>query len=76
MNISLTDDLRAFVEQQVAERSFTSTSEYVRALLRRERDLTSLRERVLSGADGPRSPMDDTYFAALRTSVWDAGAKS
>jgi len=69
MNISLTDDLRDFVEQQVSEHSYTSTSEYVRALLRRERDIASLRAMMMAGASGPRSPMDDAYFSSLRTLV-------
>ena len=69
MNISLTDDLKTFVDQQVVTGSFTSTSEYVRALLRREKAICSLRETVLAGSHGPYTPMDDAYFAALRAEV-------
>jgi hypothetical protein len=35
MNISLPDDLRDFVEQQVREKSYSSSSEYLRELIRR-----------------------------------------
>ena len=34
MNISLPDDLKAFIEQQVASGGYGSVSEYVRELLR------------------------------------------
>jgi len=34
MNISLPDELRDFVNEQVAESSYTSTSEYLRQLIR------------------------------------------
>ena len=69
MNISLTDDLKAFVDQQVQTGSFASVSEYVRAILRREKAIAALRETVLIGATGPRTPMDDDYFAELRTTI-------
>jgi len=54
------------VDEQVAQRSYASTSEYVRALLRRERDIATLREAVLAGAPGPHVPMDDAYVTQLR----------
>ena len=66
MNISLTNDLKTFVDQQVLDGCFASTSEYVRAVLRREKAAASLRETVLVGAAGPRTPLDDAYFTALR----------
>lgn len=67
MNISLPDDLRDFVNHQVAMHSFSSTSEYLRELIRRERDIEMLREKVLAGRDsGPAAPIDDAWFAKLR----------
>jgi len=66
MNVSLPEDLKAFVDEQVVQRSYATTSEYVRALLRRERDIATLRETVLVGAPGPYAAMDDAYFARLR----------
>ena len=38
MNISLPDALKAFVDDQVSQRGYGSSSEYVRDLLRREQD--------------------------------------
>lgn len=67
MNISLTDDLKTFVEAQVAARSYTSASEYVRELVRRQRDVEELRAKLLEGAASPaEGEMDDAYFAELR----------
>lgn len=36
MNISLPEALRAFVEGQIAQRRYGTTSEYIRDLIRRE----------------------------------------
>jgi len=69
MNISLTDDLKEFVEQQVREHAFASTSEYIRSTLRRERDSARLRATIIDGAADPCSSMDDAYFASLRTDL-------
>ena len=71
MNISLTDDLKAFVDQQVAQGSFASTSEYVRSVLRREKAVASLRDLVLAGSAGPRTPLDEAFFTGLRADVTD-----
>lgn len=38
MNISLTDDLKAFVDTRVKTRGYSSCSEYVRDLLRRDEE--------------------------------------
>ncbi len=35
MNISLPDELKQFVDAQVAEQSYTSSSEYLRELIRK-----------------------------------------
>ena len=38
MNISLSDALKNFVDEQVSQGGYVSSSEYVRDLLRREQD--------------------------------------
>ena len=38
MNISLTDDLKAFVDTRVKSRGYSSSSEYVRDLVRRDEE--------------------------------------
>jgi antitoxin ParD1/3/4 len=67
MNISLPDDLRDLVNRQVAMHSFSSTSEYLRELIRPERDIEMLRDKLLAGRDsGPAVPIDDAWFGQLR----------
>ncbi len=70
MNVSLPDELRAFVEEQVRAGTYGSTSEYVRELIRRDRDRQKLREILLDGARSPVSRRADTeYFDELRAGL-------
>jgi antitoxin ParD1/3/4 len=67
MNVSLPDELKAFVDEQVHGGAYGSTSEFVRDLIRREQDRQQLRHLLLDGARSPVGPEgDDTYFASLR----------
>ena len=67
MNVSLPDEMRTFVDEQVDEGRYGSTSEYVRALIRRDQDRHRLRNALLAGAESPAGPLADTgYFAGLR----------
>lgn len=79
MNISLPEELKAFVDQQVGSRGYTSSSEYVRELIRRERDREKLRGLIVEGMDPPLSGVvaDKAYFDGLRSRIRDraAGAK-
>lgn len=68
MNISLPDSLKAYVDEQVALRRFGSTSEYVRDLIRRDLDRSTLRGLLLAGAGSePSVEADDDLFDALRS---------
>ncbi|ESY77502.1 hypothetical protein X740_24070 [Mesorhizobium sp. LNHC221B00] len=67
MNISLPDSLKHFVDRQVTDRGYGTSSEYVRELIRRDRDRQLLRGLLLEGASSaPGTAIDDDYFAALR----------
>lgn len=67
MNISLPEDLKHFVDQQVTDRGYGTSSEYVRELIRHDQDRQRLRGLLLEGASSaPGNPVDDDYFAALR----------
>ncbi len=67
MNVSLPDSLKDFVESQVSERGFGTSSEFVRDLIRREQERLHLRTLVLDGmASGEGSVIDAAYFDALR----------
>lgn len=67
MNISLPESLRSFVDEQVAERGYSTSSEYVRELIRRDQERLHLRRLLLAGAGSPSSTLaDDAYFKGLR----------
>ena len=67
MNISLPDSLKDFVDEQVNERGYGTSSEYVRELIRRDQDRQRLRGLLLEGAAStPTQAVDDAYFDRLR----------
>ena len=70
MNISLPNSLKSFVDQQVSERGYNTSSEYVRELIRKDQDRQRLRGVLLAGAaTAPASPADAAYFEGLRDRV-------
>ncbi len=70
MNISLTEPLKRFVDEQVREGGFASTSDYVRELIRerqRRRAEETLRALIAEGlASGPAQPVTPAFFTAQR----------
>lgn len=67
MNVSLPDEMRDFVERQVREGSFSTSSEYIRALIRRDEATTRLRELLHEGIESPVvGSGDSAYFARKR----------
>lgn len=67
MNISLPDELKQFIDSQVNEHGYSSSSEYLRELIRKQRDVDRLRNMLLEGANsGPGRVVDDAFFAELR----------
>lgn len=67
MNISLPETLRDFVDEQVAARGYSTSSEYVRELIRRDQDRQSLRALLVAGAASePTQPVDEAYSDELR----------
>jgi antitoxin ParD1/3/4 len=70
MNISLPAALKAFVDEQVSERGYGTSSEYVRELIRKDADRLQLRRLLLDGAtSAPGAPANAAYFSALRKRV-------
>jgi len=73
MNISLPESLKSFVDRQVEQRGFGTSSEYVRELIRREQERQELRGLMLEGAASPVAGEGDArYFAGLRSKVGKA----
>ncbi len=74
MNISLPRSLKFFVEDRVASSGYSSSSEYVREPIRKDRDRQLLRARILEGAASPPAGMADAdYFERLRRQLHEAG---
>jgi antitoxin ParD1/3/4 len=66
MNISLPDALKEFVDKQVQERGYSTSSEYVRELIRKDQERQYLRGLLLEGAASrPTKTAGDAYFEAL-----------
>jgi antitoxin ParD1/3/4 len=70
MNISLPEALKTFVDEQVSQRGYSTSSEYVRELIRRDQDRMQLRGLLLAGASSrPAAASDAAYFEDLRERV-------
>jgi antitoxin ParD1/3/4 len=70
MNVSLPESLKTFVDEQVGERGYGSSSEYIRELIRKEQDRVYLRGLLLEGATSAAGPQPDKeYFDDLRRSL-------
>ena len=70
MNISLPEALKDFVNDQVSARGYTTSSEYVRELIRKDHDRQHLHALLLEGAVSTQTVTADAdYFDRLRVSV-------
>ncbi|WP_437182345.1 ribbon-helix-helix domain-containing protein [Pseudomonas vanderleydeniana] len=70
MNISLSDALKPFVDDQASLRGYSTSSDYVRELIRKDQGRQQLRGLLLAGAaSSPTAPVDGDYFESLRTQV-------
>ncbi|MYC65601.1 MAG: type II toxin-antitoxin system ParD family antitoxin [Acidobacteriia bacterium] len=73
INVSLPEALKTFVDDQVSTRGYRTSSEYVRELIRKDRDRQRLRGLLLEGAASPRAlTVDAHYYDRLRASGRDA----
>lgn len=70
MNISLPDELKQFVDQRIQAEGYGTSSEYMRELIRRDRDRTQFRQYVLDGMQSPLvGRVDASYLESLRQRV-------
>ena len=76
MNISLPEALKSFVDDQVGARGYGTSSEYVRELIRKDRDRQRLRGLLLEGAASPPAAAADAdHFDRLRGRIREAGGR-
>jgi len=70
MNVSLPEALKTFVDDQVSQRGYGTSSEYVCELIRKDQDRVRLRSLLLAGASSaPAAQADARYFEGLRSRV-------
>ena len=73
MNIAIPEKLKAFVRRQVAERGYSSVSEYMRNLIRadlKQQTHTTLEAEILKGLEsGPMTPMVREDWQKIRYEV-------
>jgi antitoxin ParD1/3/4 len=69
LHVSLPEDLKEFVRQEVAEGGYSTPSDFVRTVLR-ERRAQKLRERLdealLASLESPAEEVTPEYLASLR----------
>ena len=76
MNISLPEALKSFVDDQVSTRGYSTSSEYVRELIRKDQDRQRLLNLLLEGAASPSAVSADAdWFDRLRGRVREAGRR-
>jgi antitoxin ParD1/3/4 len=69
MNISLPEPLKEFVDHQIAEGRYSSASEYIRELIRRDEKRKAeerLEALLLEGLEGKESELTRRDFADIR----------
>lgn len=74
MNISLPDEMKAFVEGRMAQEGCASASEYLRALIRdaqKRQAKQELEAKLLEGLQSPASEMTDSDWSALRERIYE-----
>ena len=70
MTISLPDSLKSFADDQVSERDYGTSSEYVRELIGKDQDRHQLRKLLVKGGESPQTGVADShYFESLRARV-------
>ncbi|HUH88656.1 MAG TPA: hypothetical protein VL003_11505 [Pusillimonas sp.] len=70
LNISLTESLQGFVDEQVRQRGYSTSSEYLHELIRQDQERQQLRLLLLEGASSEAAEtVNAKYFSILRQRV-------
>jgi antitoxin ParD1/3/4 len=79
MNVSLPDPLKKFVDEEVREGGFASTSDYMRDLIRQRQRAKAeelLRRLIAEGlASGPAEPVTKDTFRRMRKELRERHAR-
>jgi antitoxin ParD1/3/4 len=79
LNISLPETLKKFVEEQAEQGGYSTTSEYVRQLLREDQKRLAedhLESLLLAGLkSGKRIEVNEEYWQKLRQRIFDRQGK-
>lgn len=83
MNISLPEEMKAFIDAQLTREGFDSASEYLRSLIRdaqRCQAKQELEAKLLEGLEGPATEMTRADWESLRREaiegLTDEGARA
>ncbi len=70
MSLRLPETLKEFVNDQVSARGYSTSSEYIRELIRQDLDRQRLRGLILEGGASPRGVVaDEEYCDGLRRRI-------
>lgn len=70
MNISIPELLRVYVEQQVEKGLYSTNSEYIKELIRKDLEREQLKNLIKEGMNSPTgSVIDNNYFASLERKI-------
>jgi antitoxin ParD1/3/4 len=72
INLSMSDEMNAFIEAQLAKEGYASASDYLRALIRdaqKRQAKQELEAKLLEGLQSPAGEMTDADWAALRQRI-------
>ena len=70
MNISLPEELKNFIDERLRAEGYGTSSEYMRELIRRDRDRVQFKEYLMEGVRSKAAgPADAAYFASLRRRI-------
>lgn len=74
MNISLPDELKAFIEEQVAQEGYASASEFFRDLVReaqRRKAKMELEVKLVEGLQGPLTKLNNKDWKLIEQEAMD-----
>lgn len=66
MNISLPESFKAFVEERVEAGGYSTSSEYLRDLIRRDYEREHIRALIRHGVESPHRPVDEKFWTTKK----------